>query len=156
MNISLLSQGLVSMIVNLHNASDWFKQIFLAARLIRSSGRSSVWNFCARYSDVITKGKQRWLRKKKKSVVLSSKKNQTFTLTRMGSREMQTIVSTQNFTPTKASCQAVNFWKFVCLAMEEKFIQEMFKCLNALETQEKFIENPKRVHDVCLMCQINI
>lgn len=92
----------------------------------------------------------------KKSVVLSSKKNQTFTLTRMSSREMQTIVSTQNLTPTKASCQAVNFRKFVCLALEEKFIQEMFECLNALETQEKFIENPKRVHDVCLMCQINI
>ena len=43
------------------------------------------------------------------SVVLPSKKNQSFTLTRMRSRKIQTIVNPQNLTPTKASRQAVIF-----------------------------------------------
>ena len=69
---------------------------------------------------------------------------------------MQTIVNPQNLTPTKLRVRQLFFRRFVCLALGEKFIQEMFKCLNVLETRDKFIQKPKRVHDVCFLCQINI
>ena len=49
---------------DLGSASNWLKQTSLATRPIRSttqildSDMSSVWNFCARFSDVIWRGNQ--------------------------------------------------------------------------------------------------
>ena len=38
---------------DLGRASDWLNKISYAVRRIRGSDASSVWNFCARFSDVI-------------------------------------------------------------------------------------------------------
>ena len=52
---------------DLGSAPDWLKQISHPARLIRSihypdldSDTSSVWNFCARFSDDISRENQLW------------------------------------------------------------------------------------------------
>ena len=43
---------------DLGKASDWLKQIFNQSEAL--SHKSSVWNFCARFSDVISRGNQWW------------------------------------------------------------------------------------------------
>ena len=59
---------------DLGNASDWLKEKSLAAQPIRALPRSgectsSVWDFCARYSDVVLRGLKR--RPREMSAVLS-------------------------------------------------------------------------------------
>ena len=61
---------ITSHFTELGTAFDWLKQVSVAARPIRSTNliwvvadTSSEWNFCARSSDVISRGSQWWHRK---------------------------------------------------------------------------------------------
>ena len=56
-----------SILMTCHNpdlatASDWMKQIFNQSEAVHRKGycASSVWNFCARFSGVISRGNHRW------------------------------------------------------------------------------------------------
>ena len=61
---------------DLGSASDWLNQFFYADL---GSDASSVWNFCTRFSDVISRGSQ-WWRREMSAVLSAYGKCQSYSL----------------------------------------------------------------------------